>query len=61
MNIIYYLLGAFITIVLTVLYSVIISGSFLLNQPTLIDLAIRASIAAVAFITAEYIMRKKAS
>ena len=59
MNIIYYLLGAFVTLVLTVLYNVIVSGSFLLNQPTLLDLAIRALIAAVAFIAAEYIVRKK--
>lgn len=59
MNIIYYLLGSFISLVLTVLYNVIRDGSFILNQATLTDLAIRSVIAGLAFVVAEYIMRRK--
>ena len=59
MNIIYYLLGSFITLILSVLYNVIINGSFLLNQPTLIDLAIRSAIAGFAFLAADFIVRRK--
>ena len=61
MNIIYYFLGSFITLVLTVLYNVIRDGSFILNQATLTDLAIRSVIAGLAFIAAEYLLRKRMS
>jgi len=59
MNIIYYLLGSFLYAIFTVLFNVYNSGSFTLNQPTLIDLAIRSVLAGVAFYIADYLLRRK--
>lgn len=59
MNFVYYILGAFLTLVLTVLYLIITQGSILLNQNVLTDLAVRAIIAGVSFLAADYLMKKR--
>jgi hypothetical protein len=59
MNFVYYILGSFIYLVLTVLYNVIQIGRFELTQPVLFELAIRSAMAGLAFLAADYLMKKK--
>ena len=59
MNIFYYLLGSFIFIVLSILYTVITNNRVTLDTTVLIDYAIRGLLAGLAFFAADYLMAKK--
>jgi hypothetical protein len=59
MQVFYYILGAFLFIVMSIVYSVIKLGGISLNVPTLIDYCVSGLIAGVAFFVADYLMAKK--
>jgi len=60
MNILFYVIGSFITFLGIVTYKFISNNASLtLNQANVLDMAITAAIAGVAFFITDYISKKK--
>lgn len=59
MNVIYYLLGGFLTLIGIITYRFFQNGSYVINQSNLVDLLATAIIAGIAFFVADYLMSKK--
>jgi hypothetical protein len=60
MNIIFYLVGSFITFIGIIVYRFFLNnGSFVLNQNSVTDLAVLSLISGFAFFVTDYLMAKK--